>query len=80
MMSRLSEGELKLVSIMETYGSVKVSCGGGRFDYCSFRGSVRIKGTWTHVGYRTGAESPVAETYLALDIALWNSVKELSGQ
>lgn len=84
-MRQITDGEKKLVDIMETYGSVDVGVDNGSHDYCSFEGDMSTTAnTWMHIGYGCDANdgigeiTPIEETYLALNSVMWKAVKYLT--
>jgi hypothetical protein len=81
-MRKISEDEKKLIVIMETYCEVSMIRDTWGNASCQLSGK-----DWAYVGfgalvydedYQSG--TPITDAYQALDNAMWNSVKELSGQ
>jgi hypothetical protein len=85
-MRQFTDGEKKLVDIMEKYGTTMTSIDSGGHEGCSFEGNIRAKGsTWMYIGYGTDVRyngddpfTPVDETYLALNEVMWNTVEKIS--
>lgn len=83
-MRQISDGDKRIVSILELYGDVRLGADEDNSEWCFFGGTESANGSrWTHMGYgvreyNSSKElSSIDETFLALNSIMLETVQKI---